>query len=148
MKFKFLLVLATAFLMVAGTAIAGNGGPNAAGYWEGAGQAMYPDGTIAEITLVQAMLFQDGNFIHGGAAFTVVIGEDELPVQEGQMSGHISGNALTGVMGGCDQELGAPYCMGAGVFEGKLSGNRLTGTMVDLSDGSTSVITLYRMTPD
>jgi hypothetical protein len=143
MKYKLLSILAIAFLTVAGAAVAGKGGPIAAGYWEGAGQAMYPDGTSAEITFVEALLFQDGNFIYGGAAFTVIVGENEPTTQESQMSGHISGNALTGVLGGCFAE--APNCIGAGIFEGKLSGNKITGTVVDLSDGSTSVITLHRV---
>ena len=64
-------------------------------------------------------------------------------MQAGQLSGHISGNAIKGVMGGCFAE--APNCIGAGIFDGKLSGNKLTGTVVDLSDGSTSAITLHRV---
>ena len=64
-------------------------------------------------------------------------------MQLGQMSAHISGNKLKGVLGGCLSE--APDCLGAAVFEGKLSGNMLRGTVMDLSDGSTSVITLHRM---
>jgi hypothetical protein len=143
MKYKVLSILAIALLAIAGSALAGKGGPIAAGYWQGHGQAIYPDGTSAEITFVEAILFQEGNFIHGGAAFTVVIGENDPVTQEGQMSGHIQGNALTGVMGGCFAE--APNCIGAGIFEGKLSGNKLRGTVVDLSDGSTSVITLHRL---
>lgn len=141
---KLLRVLvAIGFLMVAGAAIAGKGGPLATGYWEGSGQAVYPDGTIAEITLVQVLLSQNGNFIHGEAGLSVIIGENDPMVQEGQMSGSISGNVLKGVMGGCFAE--APNCIGAGIFEGKLSGNKLRGTVVDLSDGSTLVITLHRL---
>ena len=136
-------LIAAGLLMAAGDAVAGEGGPIASGYWEGAGQAMYPDGTGAEITLVQAFLTQDGSFIYGGAEFTVIVGENDPAMQEGQLSGHISGNAIKGVMGGCFAE--APNCIGAGIFDGKLSGNKLTGTVVDLSDGSTSVITLHRM---
>jgi len=140
---KFLKVLLIAFfLLSAGAAVAGKGGPIVTGAWEGSGQAIYPDGTIAEIILVEAFLVQDGNFIHGGAVFTVIIGENDPVANEGQLSGHISGNALKGLLGGCFAD--APNCIGAGVFEGKISGNRLTGTVLDLSDGSTSVITLYR----
>ena len=137
------ILVAIAFLMAAGAGIAGKGDPDASGYWVGSGQAIYPDGTLAEITLVQVLLTQDGNFIHGGAEFTVIIGENEPMVQEGQMSGNISGNAINGVMGGCFAP--APSCVGVGVFEGKFSGNKLRGTVVDLSDGSTSVVTLHRM---
>ena len=143
MKYKLLSILAIVLLTVAGTAVAGKGGPIIAGYWEGAGQAMYPDGTSAEIVFVGALLSQDGNFFHGGAAFIVIVGEGEPALQEGQMSGHISGNAVTGVLGGCFAE--APDCAGAGILHGKLSGNKLSGTVADLSDGSTSVITLYRV---
>jgi hypothetical protein len=137
------VLVAAVFLLAAGVAVAGKGGPIASGYWEGSGQAVYPDGTIAEITLVEALLLQDGNFIYGGAEFMVIIGDNEPVSQEGQLSGHISGNAITGVMGGCFAE--APNCIGVGIFEGKLSGNKLRGTIVDLSDGSTSVITLHRL---
>ena len=35
-----------------------------------------------------------------------------------------------------------PDCVGAGVFEGRINGKSMTGTIVDLSDGSTSVVTL------
>ena len=136
-------LIAAGLLMAAGAVVAGKGGQIASGYWEGAGQAMYPDGTSAEITLVQALLTQDGNFIYGGAEFTVIVGENVPAMQAGQLSGHISGNAIKGVMGGCFAE--APNCIGAGIFDGKLSGNKLTGTVVDLSDGSTSVITLHRI---
>ena len=136
-------LIAAGLLMAAGAAVAGKGGPIASGYWEGGGQAMYPDGTSAEITLVQALLTQDGNFIHGGVEFTVIVGENDPATQAGQLSGHISGNAIKGVLGGCFAE--APNCIGAGIFDGKLSGNKLTGTVVDLSDGSTSVITLHRI---
>jgi hypothetical protein len=143
-KMKFFQVLiAVSFLMAAGVAVAGKGGPIASGFWEGSGQAMYPDGTSAEITLVQTLLTQEGNFIYGEAEFTVIVGENEPSTQAGQMSGHIRGNDVTGVLGGCFAE--APNCIGAGVFEGKLSGNKLTGTVIDLSDGSTSVITLHRV---
>jgi len=137
------VLVAAVLLLAAGAAVAGKGGPIASGFWEGSGQAVYPDGTIAEIILVEALLSQDGNFIHGGAEFTVIIGDNDPVTQEGQMSGHISGNAVTGVLGGCFAE--APNCIGAGIFEGKLSGNKLRGTVVDLSDGSTSVITLHRL---
>ena len=92
---------------------------------------------------MQVLLHQDGSFIYGGAEFTVIIGDNEPMMQEGQMSGHISGNAIKGLMGGCLAE--APNCIGIGVFDGKFSGNRLSGTVIDLSDGSTSVITLHRM---
>ena len=140
----FKVLMAVCFLMTASVAVAGKGGPIASGFWEGSGQAMYPDGTSAEITLIQALLTQEGNFIYGGAEFTVIVGENDPSTQPGQISGHISGNDLTGVMGGCFAD--APDCIGAGIFEGKLSGNKLTGTVTDLSDGSTSVITLYRLT--
>jgi hypothetical protein len=98
---------------------------------------------MADITSVDAYLTQNGKFLSGYASFQVEIDGDELDLQEGQMSGHISGNAISGVLGGCDPY--APYCAGAAVFEGKLSGNKLTGTVTDLSDGSTSMIILYRM---
>lgn len=142
MKLKIFLVLSLVLLIFSGAALAGKGGPIISGYWEGAGQAIYPDGTIAEIVRVEALLAQDGNFIFGGAAFSVVINGGDPVTQEGQLSGHIRGNAVKGLLGGCFAE--APNCIGAGVFEGKLSGNKLTGTVLDLSDGSTSMITLHR----
>ena len=139
------LFIAVIFLMVAGVALAGKGGPVVSGYWEGYGQAMYPDGTIVEIALVEALLVQEGNFIYGGAEFTVIIDDISMPPQAAQMSGHISGNEIKGLLGGCISE--APDCLGSGVFEGKLCGNKMTGTIMDLGDGSTSVVTLHRM-PD
>lgn len=141
----FKLLIAVSFLMLAAEAVAGKGGPIVSGYWEGSGQAMYPDGTIVEIALVEALLVQEGNFIYGGAEFTVIIDDISMPPQAAQMSGHISGNEIKGLLGGCLSE--APDCLGSGVFEGKLCGNKMTGTIMDLGDGSTSVVTLHRM-PD
>ena len=144
MKSKFLSILALCLCVVAGTAMAGKGGPLAAGFWTGYGQAMYVDGTTAEITEVEVVLQQEDNFIWGGAEFEVYVGEDPDPLEQlGQFSGHISGNRITGVMGGCLTE--APDCLGAAIFNGKLSGNKLTGTVVDLSDGSTSTLKLRRV---
>lgn len=142
MKSKGLSIPALTFLIVA-SAFAGKGGPKIAGYWEGTGQAMYVDGTTAEITLVTADLYQDGYFVYGTAQFTVVVGENDPDTQAGQMSGYLHGNALKGVLGGCMTT--APDCAGAGVFEGQLKGKKLTGTIIDLSDGSTSVVTLKKM---
>ena len=144
MKHKLLSIIALSFLLVSAAAIAGKGGPIISGYWEGSGQAMYVDGTSAEITLVSAELFQDGNFFYGFAQFEVLIGDNPEPVtHQGQMSGHIKGNAITGVLGGCITT--PPDCLGGATLDGKLSGNKLWGTVVDLSDGSTSVVTLRRM---
>ena len=138
------ILVAAVFLLTAGSAVAGKGGPIITGVWAGAGQAMYVDGTSAEIVSVFAELYQEGNFFSGLAVFEVTVGGVPQPTQFAQMSGHISGNAVTGVLGGCEGP--APdYCFGAAILEGKLSGNKLSGTVVDLSDGSTSVIILHRM---
>ena len=141
----FQTLIAISFLVVAVAAFGGEGGPIVSGYWEGSGQAIYPDGTSAEITLVQALLNQEGNFIYGDAGFIVIIGDNDPVEQGGQMSAHISGNSITGLLGGCLAE--APECVGAGVFDGKICGNKLSGTIMDLSDGSTSIVTLHRL-PD
>ena len=143
MKYKLLIILALGFLVAAGVAVAGKGGKTTAGFWVGSGEAIYPDGTGAEITLVEVLLYQDGDFIHGEAEFTVKVGEADPGTFQGQMSGHISGNSVKGIFGGCFPE--APDCLGASVFEGKLHGNKLTGTVLDLSDGSTSVLSLNRI---
>ena len=143
MKFRLLSILAIGLLLVLAPAYAGKGGPIAEGLWGGAGHAIYPDGTTARITRVEVELFQDGNFVYGNAEFDVIVEGFPEFTQQGQMSAHIKGNKIKGVLGGCLPA--APECLGAGVFEGKLSGNRLTGTMRDLSDGSTAVIVLRRM---
>ncbi len=143
MNFKFLFALVLSMTVFSGVAMAGKGGPLASGHWTGTGQAMYVDGTTAEIVFVSVDLTQEGNFLYGIAGFAVIIGDDPEPQEQfGQFSGHISGNAITGVMGGCFTE--APDCLGAAIFNGKLSGNAMTGTVVDFSDGSTSVLTLQR----
>ena len=145
MKYKLLAILALGFLTVAGAAVAGKGGPIITGEWAGTGQAMYVDGTSAEIDSVFAGLYQEGNFFSGFAFFDVTVGGVPQPQQVAQISGYISGNAIKGVLGGCIPPAIAPNCEGAAILEGKLSGNKLTGTVVDLSDGSTSVITLHRL---
>jgi hypothetical protein len=116
----FKITVAMVLLLAASVAVAGKGGPIISGYWEGSGQAIYPDGTIADIVLVQALLSQNGNFIHGGAEFAVIIGDGGEASQEGQMSGHLSGNALTGVLGGCFGE--APNCISAETSPGADAG--------------------------
>ena len=142
MRFRLLSILAIGLLLVFAPVYAGKGGPIAEGLWGGAGHAIYPDGTTARITRVDAQLFQDGNFIYGNAEFDVIVEGFPMYTQIGQISAHIQGNRIKGVLGGCLPA--APECLGAGVFEGKLSGNRLTGTMLDLSDGSTAYIVLRR----
>jgi hypothetical protein len=144
MKFLKILVAAV-FLLAAGSAVADKGGPIITGVWAGAGQAMYVDGTSAEIVSVFAELYQEGYFFSGLAVFEVTVGGVPQLPQFAQMSGHISGNAIKGVLGGCIPPAIAPNCAGAAILEGKLSGNKLSGTVVDLSDGSTSVITLHRL---
>lgn len=145
MKHKLLSIIALGILFIGGSAFAGKGGPIITGAWTGTGQAMYVDGTSAEITEVNADLLQEGNFFYGVASFEVIFGDSPDPhTQVGQMSGYISGNTVKGVMGGC---IAPPPegCLGGGILEGKLSGNKLSGTVVDLSDGSTSVVVLHRM---
>ena len=142
MKSKVLSILAIGLLFVFAPVYAGKGGPIAEGYWQGAGQAIYPDGTTAVITRVEALLFQDGNFIYGGAEFEVIIGDNEPMTQGGQIRAQIQGYVIKGVLGGCYGP--APDCLGGGTFEGKLSGNKMTGTVLDLSDGSTSIMVLHR----
>ena len=116
-----------------------------AGIWEGTGQGIYPDGTTSQITDVSANLAQEGNFIYGTAQFTLTVGNNDPVVQVGQLSGHIQGNAVKGLFGGC---LGpAPDCVGGAIFEGKLTGDELFGTVLDLGDGSTGTLTLQRTSP-
>jgi hypothetical protein len=117
-----------------------------AGTWEGTGQGIYPDGTTSQITDAVAVLTQDGNFIYGTAQFTLTL-SNSAPVEEvvGQLSGHIQGNTVKGLFGGC---LGpAPNCAGGAIFEGKLTGDELFGTVLDLGDGSTGTLTLQRTSP-
>jgi hypothetical protein len=139
---KLLSMLVLSLFIVTG-AFAGKGGPIITGQWEGTGQAMYVNGITVEITSVMATLVQEGNFVYGTASFLVMFGEETVS-QEGQMSAYIQGNTIRGVLGAC---LGPPpeACGGAAVFEGKITGNKVSGTVVDLSDGSTSVLTLHRM---
>ena len=116
-----------------------------AGQWEGTGQGIYMDGTTSQITDVTANLSQEGTFIYGTAAFTVTVGVNDPVTQGGQLSGHIQGNAIKGLFGGC---IGpAPDCEGGAIFEGKLTGDELLGTVVDLTDGSTFTLTLQRTSP-
>lgn len=142
MKRKLFAVLALGILCAAG-AFAGKGGPLVAGSWAGLGQAIYMDGTTAELAVDFASVYQKGNFVYGDAQFTVKVGGAPPQTLPGQVSGYIQGNVLKGTFGVC--VTAAPDCIGAAVFEGKIAGNTLNGTIIDLSDGSTSVVTLYRM---
>jgi len=144
MKRTILSLIALLALAVSFAAVAGKGGPTIEGIWAGGGKAMYVDGTPARIIEVSAELFQDGNFFYGFAQFKVIIGDADEPItQLGQLSGYISGNAIKGVLGGCFDA--PPDCLGAGILDGKLSGNLLRGTVVDFSDGSTSVVRMHRL---
>ena len=141
MKRKLFAVLALSILCATG-AFAGKGGPIIAGSWAGLGQAIYMDGTTAEIAVDFVSVYQKGNFVYGDSQFTVTIGDGSPQTLPGQLSGYIQGNVLKGTFGMCMPA--APDCIGAAVFEGKISGNMLSVTIVDLSDGSTSAVTLYR----
>ena len=101
------------------------------------------DGTTAEIVVDLVSIYQEGNFVYGDSQFTVKVGDGDPQTLPGQLSGYIQGNALKGTFGVCITV--APDCVGAAIFEGKIAGNTLSGTIIDLSDGSTSVVTLYRM---
>jgi hypothetical protein len=117
----------------------------AAGQYEGTGEGIYMDGTTSVITDVTSDISQEGNFIYGTAQFTVTVGINDPVTQGGQLSGHIQGNAVKGLFGGCTGP--APECAGAAIFEGKLTGDELSGTVVDLRDGSTFTLTLQRTSP-
>jgi hypothetical protein len=103
-------------------------------------QGIYADGTTAEI-VVTLDLNEEGDFVHGTAGFTVDIDGSAIE-QAGQISGHIQGNAINGIFGGCITV--APDCAGGAIFEGKVTGDELNGSVVDLNDGSTITITLQR----
>lgn len=125
--------------------LSGGDGQVAAGQYEGTGQGIYMDGTTSVITDVTANIFQDDTFIYGMAAYTVTVGVNDPVTLGGQLSGHIQGNAIKGLFGGCTGP--APECVGAAIFEGELTGDELLGTVVDLSDGSTFTLTLQRTSP-
>lgn len=140
MRSKIFLVFVLTAFGIAG-AFAGRGGPSVEGYWIGSGQAIYLDGTVVEITRIEAWLEQTGAFVHGETFFTVAFGPDELTFP-GLASAYIKGNVIRGTFGLC--ETVAPDCQGAAVFEGKIAGNKLSGTVVDLSDGSSGFVSLKR----
>lgn len=125
--------------------LSGGDGLVAAGQYVGTGQGIYMDGTTSEITDVTSNVSQDGNFIYGTAAFTVRVGVNDPVMQGGQLSGHIQGDAIKGLFGGCTGP--APDCVGAAIFDGKLTGSELFVTVVDLRDGSTFTLTLQRTSP-
>ena len=142
MKRILIAVLALSILGAAG-AVAGKGGPIVAGSWDGAGQAIYMDGTVAQIIVDFVSISQYGNFVYGDSQFRVKIGDGDLQTLPGQLSGYIHGNVLKGTFGGCMPA--APNCFGAAIFEGKVTGKTISGTVIDLSDGSTGVVTLHRV---
>ena len=125
--------------------LSGSDGQVAAGQYAGTGQGIYMDGTTSQITDVTANISQEGTFIYGTAAFTVTVGVNDPVTQGGQLSGHIQGNAIKGLFGGCITV--APDCVGGAIFDGKVTGDELNGTVVDLNDGSTFTLTLQRTSP-
>ncbi len=147
MKYHYPIICALALMLATGSVIADKGGREITGYWTGNGMAMYVDGTTAEITSVEADLIQDGQFIYGIASFDVLVGDATEPeTQQGQISAYLDGKTIKGVLGGCITE--APDCVGAGTFEGSLRGGTMRGVVVDLSDGSTSVVEMVRVDPE
>ena len=100
MKRNLVAVLALSILFAAG-AFAGKGGPIVAGFWAGADQAIYMDGTIVEISVDGVDIFQEGNFVYGNSQFTVTFGDGTSQTLLGQLSGNIQGNVLKGTFGGC-----------------------------------------------
>jgi hypothetical protein len=146
LRLLFMLVLS---LFIATGAVAGKGGKNIAGSWEGSGTAMYVDGTTADIDVGPISISQDGAFVWGTVSLSYTVhnptGDIPVEISDGKVSGHIQGNVLTGVFGGCAPE-GAPACQGASILDGKITGKgkKIEGTVTDLSDGSVSVITIQR----
>lgn len=131
-----------ALWFVIGTSAVAGGAINIAGTWVGEGKAMYVDGTTATITIDPVSISQENDFVYGVVSLTYEIG-GVTTSQAGQVSGHIQGNVLTGIFGGCAGA--APNCQGASILDGKITGNSMSGTVTDLSDGSVSSITLKRM---
>ena len=123
--------------------LSGGDGQVAAGLWQGTGQGIYADGTTAEI-VVTVDLYAVSDFVYGTAGFTVDVDGSAIE-QAGQISGHIQGNAINGIFGGCMTV--APDCAGGAIFEGKVTGDELNGSVVDLNDGSTITLTLQRTCP-
>ena len=140
MSLRTIFTLALSLLI--GTSAVAGGGVNIAGTWVGTGKAMYVDGTTATITINPASISQEDGFVYGVVSLTYEIG-GVTTSQAGQVSGHIQGNVLRGIFGGCAGA--APNCQGASILDGKITGNTMSGTVTDLSDGSVSVITLKRM---
>jgi hypothetical protein len=141
MKFKLLSMIALSVFIVT-SAVAG-GGINIQGTWVGKGQAMYVDGTTATIGIDPVSISQtDDGFVYGTVSLTYEIG-GVTTSQTGQVSGHIQGNVLKGILGFC--QTVAPDCVGLSILDGKITGNSMSGTVTDLSDGSVSAITLKRM---
>lgn len=142
MSLRPIFILALNLFLVT-SAVAGPGGINISGTWKGAGQAMYVDGNTATIAIDPVSISQtDDGFVYGTVSLTYEIG-GVTTSQTGQVSGHIQGNVLKGILGFC--QTVAPDCVGLSILDGKITGNSMSGTVTDLSDGSVSVITLKRM---
>ena len=102
MKRRLFSVLALSVLVAAG-AFAAKGGPIIAGAWAGWGEAIYPDGTTADIVVDRVDIYQQGNFVYGNSQISVTV-DTEPPLelsQVGQLSGYIQGNVLKGAFGAC-----------------------------------------------
>ncbi len=143
MVYKQLSILALTLSIVT-SAFAGKGGPTVAGMWTGNGQAIYMYGTIVDIEVNEASLYQKGKFVYGDTQITIKIDDEVVATQSGNMSGFIQGNTIKGTFGGCDSTI-PPVCAGAAILEGKITGKTLSGTVIDLSDGSTGMITLKKV---
>ena len=145
LRLLFMLVLS---LFIATGAVAGKGGKNIAGSWEGSGTAMYVDGTTADIDVGPISISQDGAFVWGTVSLSYTVhnptGDIPVEISDGKVSGHIQGNVLKGILGFC--QTVAPDCVGLSILDGKITGKgkKIEGTVTDLSDGSVSVITIQR----
>lgn len=112
------------------------------GDWNGSAEAIYPDGTRVAGLIFDGMINQEAGsgLFYGSFTYT-------LP-GIGQISGVITGyigddGELSGLLSLVPAPGATPIAVATA--EGKLKGNKIVAVTRDFSDGTTSILTAYRV---
>ena len=102
------------------------------GTWDGAGQVLFMNGVVSELSAKVVIARQDGNFFIARLLLSIP-GNDDWFECSGSFKGHISQDKIIRAV--VQPEYGD---FPIAIFDGKLRGNEISGVMRYLEDMSTT----------
>ena len=140
---KILTTVRGLLLLAVFSATAALAAPNGLnGDWNGSAEAIYPNGDCVAGLLFDGTINQEpgSGLFYGNFTYTVPgIGQIS-----GVFTGYVdNGGKVSGLLSVVMGESEPP--MAVATVEGKLKGNKLVAVTRDFSDGTTSILTAYRM---